>query len=353
MIDSVSRRDFHVFQVALLLVCLATVGLGQDKGPLDKLDPKKIALTLKPKGTPAEVLAVLGERDGRFDVIAFRPDGGQLATAGPDGQLRLWDLATLKQTGVMPQREIVSLVYSPSGKTLIGGDSQGAMKYWSVSTGRPVAAGVSQNAHKGGPIWALALSPDGKTLYSAGADKLVKSWDLAAVPAKPKATLVGHTDRVRHLAVSADGKWLASTSDKDKTIRLWELGDKPTEKHRLSLKAGAVGVAFAPDGATLAAGCQDGALRMFKLGEKIEEQDTVSEGKGVVYSIAFAVDGKSILALVKWDQKEDKVFQWDLEGKQLYEGAHGRHVEAIAFDPAGTHFVIVNETSLFIIRVAR
>jgi len=344
------KRRYFVLPLFALIVGFPAIAQDTAKSPLDKLDAKKVPAALRPKGTPADVFAVLGDRDGRYDSIAFRPDGAQMAVGGPDGIIRIWDLATLKVTGTTTQKEIVTLTYSQSGRTLAAGDSQGNLKFFTITNGRPDRPTIVP-AHKGGPVWAVAFSADGKLLFSAGADKTVKVWDASTIPPKLKSTLTGHEDRVRGLSPAPDGKLLASTSDRDKSIRLWEMGDKPKQAHKLTLKGGACSVAFAPDGKTLAAGCNDGTLRLFKIGEKIEEQDTVSEGKGNFYQIAYSPDGKSLLALVKWDQIEDRTFVWNTEGgKPIYEGKHGRHIEAIAFDPSGKQFVIVNETSLFVVR---
>ena len=62
--------------------------------------------------------------------------------------------------------------------------------------------------------------------------------------------LEGHTDNVNFLAVSRDGKWLASGS-KDGTVRLW---DTNTCKEVAVLKHGTIayGGAFTPDSTRLA-----------------------------------------------------------------------------------------------------
>lgn len=71
-------------------------------------------------------------------------------------------------------------------------------------------------AHTDG-INALAISPDGKLLASGSGDKTIKLWSL------PEGALIktlkGHTDSVLVLAISPDGKRLASGSA-DKTICL-------------------------------------------------------------------------------------------------------------------------------------
>src|SRR4051812_16815588 len=76
---------------------------------------------------------------------------------------------------------------------------------------------------------------------------------LSAQEPKLRETLKGHTQAVKSVTFSPDGKILASASY-DGTLRLWEVA---TGKERAALGeyTGCVGcVAFSPDGKTLASG---------------------------------------------------------------------------------------------------
>jgi WD40 repeat protein len=79
-----------------------------------------------------------------------------------------------------------------------------------------------QDTLKGHTNWVMsvAFSPDGKTLASASVDQTIKLWDVAT--GKEQATLKGHTEVVFSVAFSPDGKRLASGS-KDGTIKLWDV----------------------------------------------------------------------------------------------------------------------------------
>jgi len=80
-------------------------------------------------------------------------------------------------------------------------------------------------------VLSVAFSPDGKTLASGSRDDTIKLWDIAS--GKNIATLEKHTDSVQSVAFSPDGNTLASGS-MDKTIVLWDVtgivGEAPASR---------------------------------------------------------------------------------------------------------------------------
>jgi hypothetical protein len=123
--------------------------------------------------------------------------------------------------------EIMSVAFSPDGKSLASASQDNSVKLWNVATGKERS---TLQGHPE-PVWSVAFNPDGTILASASDDKTVKLWDVAT--GKQRATLQGHTKEVMSVAYSPDGKTLASASE-DKTIRLW---DEPLTKKAESARS--------------------------------------------------------------------------------------------------------------------
>src|SRR5262249_48636113 len=80
-----------------------------------------------------------------------------------------------------------------------------------------------------GYVWALAFSPDGKTLAAGVTDGTVWLWNVAT-PGSPSlvATLTGPAGHVYSVAFAPAGGVLAAASD-DGTVRLWDTAPATAE----------------------------------------------------------------------------------------------------------------------------
>ncbi|MBY0232781.1 MAG: hypothetical protein K2W96_26160, partial [Gemmataceae bacterium] len=142
---------------------------------------------------------------------------------------------------------------------------------------------------------AVAVSGDGKRIATADAAGKLLVW--AEGKDKPQRTVDAHGAPILALAMTADGKRIA-TAAVDGSVKAWD-ADTGKETHswpaRRAMPAWAA--AFSPDGKTLAVGAGT-ALERFDLGKPGEEpKDKTAIGRGFKFRAA-AVDKAKGYALV-------------------------------------------------------
>ena len=139
-------------------------------------------------------------------------------------------------------------------------------------------------------------------------------------------TLRGHTYDVDGIAFSPDGLTLASGSD-DNTVRLW---DPVTGAHRHTLEGNAP-IAFSPDGLTLASMGSDNTVRLWDAATGAHRH-TLEGHTGWGLAIAFSPDGRTLASM-----GSGTVRLWDpVTGAHRHTLArHTGWVNDIAFSPDG------------------
>lgn len=279
-----------------------------------------------------------GHRGG-VSALAFTADGAVLATAGQEGAIRLWDVASGRQRAVLRGHEgaVQALAYLPDGKLASAG-ADGVLRLWDTSR-RRLLRGL--RGHRGA-IWDLAVEPQGRWLASAGSDRTLRFWDpqsgaslrvlhhdgevlsvalappakvatggkaepaiLASAGAAGKvrfwresgeliAVLPGHGRVVTDL-VFADARTLLST-DLGGRVRLYRAADPrhwgaASSKVLLELPRGRVyGLAVSRDGRLAALPSSDGIVRLLDL--KSEQQRLLRGHRAEVNVAAFSPRGK-------------------------------------------------------------
>jgi WD40 repeat protein len=172
--------------------------------------------------------------------LALDATGTRLAAGGET--VRVMDLAKATKRESFPAREGTVLAFSPDGQYLAGSDH--ALIHLEVKEQDSVLSGHRFK------VRALMFSPDSKRLVSGAEDGKVIVWDVAGK--KPQWEFDAHEQSVEHLALSADGKWLASAGGKeDPTLRIWDLS-AGKEKTTLQASYGGPesinGILLSPDG---------------------------------------------------------------------------------------------------------
>lgn len=181
--------------------------------------------------------------------------------------MQLWDVLTRRRVASLGGRTgAFCVVFSPDAKLLAAACGDKTVRLWDIAARREVASFPENTYFRN-----LAFSPDGKILATSGIGKTVKLWDTGAWRAAgmPKRwrwapnILRGHAGITIGLAFSPDGKTLASGST-DSTVKLWNVATKQEVATLKGHKGPIWALAFSPDGRTIASGSIDTTIRLWR-----------------------------------------------------------------------------------------
>ncbi len=191
---------------------------------------------------------VLYRKKSRQPIRSISIDGKSryLAAACPDGTTRVWDLTTEQKTLLASLRptsgELTRVAFSPCGRFLAGGVSNGSMVIWQCTDGiaekEVLLADVGQVA-----INDIEFSADGTRMVTAHSDGVLRLWE---VPAENKdltdsshwnaRELRGHSSSCKAIATDSSAEQIVSITE-DGTTELFYLDSAGTLVDRLVIAA--------------------------------------------------------------------------------------------------------------------
>ncbi|HEX7375629.1 MAG TPA: c-type cytochrome domain-containing protein, partial [Pirellulales bacterium] len=203
--------------------------------------------------------------------VAVTPDG-QYAACGRANQIFVYHLPTGRTVGRLTDPELLksgvynkpgvadldliqSLAFSHDG-TLLASGGYRDIKLWQRP--RDVRLAAFDTAAADG-TQTIAVSTDGKWLATAAADHSIKLWDLAT--GQLARALAGHTAAVTSLRFSPDAARLFSGSA-DKSIRVWQTADG-APLGRIDTPQPVTAVALIGAGERIATGGGDNNIRIW------------------------------------------------------------------------------------------
>jgi len=226
--------------------------------------------------------------------VAFSPDGKTVLTVSLDGMAQLWDAATGKSVAspIIHGSRVSSVAFSPEGKTVLTGGSDGRARLWGAVTGKPVSPPIIHGSY----IYSTAFSPDGKTVFTGSNDGRARLWDVAT--GKPVANSIIHEGWILSVAFSPDGK-IVLTGGSDCTARLWHVATGELAVPPMIHEGWIASVAFSPDERTMLTVSLDDTVRLWDAVTGKPVPPPIKHGSRV-YSAFFSPDGKAIVAVTSF-----------------------------------------------------
>jgi WD40 repeat protein len=269
---------------------------------------------------------------------AFFPDGKSFALFGSDRTLYLWDVNTGRKVRSLSARaDTLNLAaLSPDGKTVALLDNNHTIRLWDAAADkglRQLAGPANPQNGKQQPFAAalVTFSPDGKLLAVAGTQGqsvVYRLWEVGSGRERP--ALVRPSASLTCLALSADGKTLA-LGEPGPDVLLLDLASGAKTRVPAELRGSAQGLAFAPDGKTLAVINRPGIDLVDRATGKLLRR--FRGPAGGYFSVALSPDGKTLAG-----GGADHVIQlWDVTtGKELRPTpGHRGPVTAAVYSPDG------------------
>jgi WD40 repeat protein len=273
----------------------------------------------------------LGSHSSWVTSVAISADGRYAISGSLDKTVKLWDLATGKETRTFSGHTdcIQSVAISADDRYVISGSKDKTVKLWDLTTGKEIR---TFSGHKD-KVNSVAISADNRYIISGSFDNTVKLWDLTS--GKEIRTFTGHSNIVYSVAISADNRYIISGSG-DGTIRLWDL---TTGKEIRTFSVNGLGihpVAISADGCYIIAGNGDFKFKLWDLttGREIR---TFSGHNNIVISVAISADNRYIIS----GSLDHTIKLWDL--------ATGKEIRTISGHTDGVSAVAISADNYYII----
>jgi len=319
------------------------------------------------------------------NAVAIAPDSKTFVSGCTRGELKIWRASD----GAMSSLEchtkpILCVVFAADGKTMVSGSDDKRIIICIIkmdnSLNKFTLTKINELLHTD-IISSIAISCDGNRLVSGSHDNIVTVWELPTEPSNPPGTPMkdcifpdrnvwpirckfkGHTDHINSVAISSDGKTVASGSN-DRSVMLWDIGDiqdlrpnnakpvggaavgLPIDALRLSIDALlghsslVKGVVFSPCGNNVVSVDDDGTLIRWDVAVGPIIKSTVTY-KGNPALVAFLPNGKT---LVFAETDNCLIYQEVATGNRLFSTRFMAQITSVAVSKCG-YFVVVGTIS--------
>jgi WD40 repeat protein/tRNA A-37 threonylcarbamoyl transferase component Bud32 len=218
--------------------------------------------------------------------VALSPEGKHILSGGTDSTMRLWSLESGAMVKEYPgfKRTVQAASFTPDSRQFVVACGE-EIQVREVGTGKEVRRLMGHYR----TVRCLAVSPNGRLLATGSTDGTVRLWNLAT--GELRFLFTDPKDQVNGVAFSADGQLLVAGGH-DAHLYFWH----PIEGKLLRRMHGRVGsiwaVDFSSDGQHVAFG---GDYLRIKNWAEMTAGHVIRAARSTVICLAYAPDGQSVL----------------------------------------------------------
>lgn len=204
----------------------------------------QLVLRKMPSG---EIIHTFSDHAMPLTAVAINDDGSIGISGSEDGTIFIWDFLTGKMCHALPVQSgwVLSLSLLDNGQFALSATIGSGTQFWSVSAGERLFALEGQSA----AIKSAAVATDSRFALAGADDGSLKLWELGG--GKIVRSLKGHRHAVHSVKINDSGD-IAISGAMDRTVRVWDLSNGDLRTDRQQHHSRISHLALSGDGRTVA-----------------------------------------------------------------------------------------------------